>query len=69
MVQNIVWTSMRAAGAPLSRQVIACKPIAPRMNTSGVAKPTCVGTSSAMKTGRKSSMRARPSCLMKDTHW
>ena len=69
MVQNIELISTRAASAPALRQASAWSPIAPRMNTSGVANATWVGISSAMKAGLKSSILARPICLMKDTQW
>ncbi|MET3334160.1 hypothetical protein ABIF61_002684 [Bradyrhizobium japonicum] len=68
MVQNIASISTREASAPARRQVSACRPIAPRMKTSGVANAIWVGISSAMKTGRKSSIFARPSCFANETH-
>jgi hypothetical protein len=43
--------------------------MAPSMDTSGVAKAIWVGISSPMKASLKSSILARPICLMKETQW
>src|SRR3979411_90154 len=39
------------------------------MNTSGVANAIWVGINSVMNAGLKSSIFARPSCLIKETQW
>ena len=67
MTQNIALTSTRAGCVPARRRNSAYSPIVPSIHTSGVANAICVGISSAMKAGRKSSTRARPICLMKET--
>ncbi len=63
MVQNIVLDQHARGRAPASRQVSAWSPIAPRMNTNGVANATWVGISSAM-IGRAEILDARPAQLL-----